>query len=107
MTVPAIERDLLDVPGDVLPRPHPNCYWLIPGQLLAGEHPGVGDRHRARDARIDAMLDTGMRQFVDLTDEEEGAGPYVPTLVARAGARAPRWTIAGLRFRITACRRPR
>ena len=56
MAIPAIERRILDVPGDALPRPHANCYWLIPGQLLAGEHPGAilrGSLRRAhrRDAR--------------------------------------------------------
>jgi hypothetical protein len=29
MTVPAIERHVLDTPGDFVARPHANCYWLI------------------------------------------------------------------------------
>jgi hypothetical protein len=87
MTPPAIERRLLDAPGDVRPRPHANCYWLIPGLLLAGEYPGSGIGVEAA-ARIDALLDTGLRQFVDLTDEEEGPGPYAPLLRARAASRA-------------------
>jgi hypothetical protein len=89
MAIPAIERHLLEIPGDALPRPHANCYWLIPGQLLAGEHPGA-ILPEACVERIDAMLDTGLRQFVDLTDEGEGAVPYVPTLVTRAIARGLR-----------------
>jgi hypothetical protein len=89
MAIPAIERRVLEGPGDALRRPHPNCYWLIPGQLLAGEHPGAM-LPAACVERIDAMLDTGMRHFVDLTDEGEAAMPYVPTLVERAGARGLR-----------------
>jgi hypothetical protein len=91
MAIPAIERRLLEVPGDALARPHPNCYWLISARLLAGEYPGALQRE-ACAARIDAMLDTGMRQFVDLTNEGEAAMPYVPTLVARAVARGLRVT---------------
>ena len=70
----------------VHPRPHPNCYWLIPGVLLAGEHP----RAVAPDCapRIDALLDVGIRSFIDLTEEGEGPAPYAPTLRDRAEARA-------------------
>jgi hypothetical protein len=89
MAIPAIDRGLLDVPGDVLPRPHANCYWLIPGQLLAGEHPG-SKFHDDCVARVDALLDAGARQFVDLTDFFEGPGPYVPVLQERARVRALR-----------------
>ena len=85
MTIPAIERHLLDMPGDVQPRPHRNCYWLIPGVLLAGEHP----RAVAPDCtpRIDALLDAGIRSFIDLTEEGEGPAPYAPILRDRAAAR--------------------
>ena len=86
MAKPAIERPVFDAPGDVIPRPHANCYWLIPGQLLAGEHPGA---IAAADclARIDALLDAGVRQFIDLTAEHEGPAPYVPVLIERAAVR--------------------
>ncbi len=86
MAVPAIERALLDAPGDALPRPHANCYWLIPEVLLAGEHPGAKFRSDCI-VRIDALLDSGVRQFVDLTDFLEGPGPYVPILRERAWSR--------------------
>ena len=88
MTVPAIERDVLVTPGDFHPRPHRNCYWLVPGALLAGEHP----RAVAPDCtpRIDALLDAGIRSFIDLTEEGEGPAPYTPTLRERADARALR-----------------
>jgi len=88
MTIPVIGRDLLDAPGDVQRRPHVNCYWLIPGVLLAGEHP----RAVAPDCapRIDALLDAGIRSFIDLTEDGEGPAPYAPTLRDRADARALR-----------------
>ena len=68
------------------PRPHANCYWVIPGRLLAGEHPGAIVA-AAGIARIDALLDAGVRQFIDLTAEHEGPAPYVPILLERAAAR--------------------
>ena len=89
LPIPAIERDAFDTPGDVIARPHANCYWLIPGQVLAGEHPGaiaVPDGI----ARVDALLDAGVRQFIDLTSEHEGPGSYVPILFERALTRGVR-----------------
>ncbi len=86
MTVPAIERHILDTPGDVVARPHANCYWVIAGRLLAGEHPGAMVASEGI-ARVDALLDVGVRQFIDLTAEHEGPGPYVPILFERAAAR--------------------
>jgi hypothetical protein len=97
MTRPAIERHLLETPGDVRPRPHANCYWLIPTQLLAGEHPGSVDSAAAA-ARIDALLDAGVRQFIDLTGDEEGPEPYAALLLARAAPRA--LAVAHRRFAI-------
>src|SRR5450631_4122092 len=81
--IPAIARPALAAPGDIAPRPHPNCYWLIPGQVLAGEHPGALV-HAMTVRRVDALLDAGTRLFVDLTDEREGPGPYVAILYERA-----------------------
>jgi len=87
MNIPAIERHALDAPGDFHPRPHANCYWLIPGELLAGEHPAPFVSDVQRIARIDALLDAGARSFIDLTEEGEGPAPYAPTLHERARAR--------------------
>ena len=86
MAIPAIERSILYMPGDCLARPHANCYWVVPGQVLAGEHPGALS---AADvyARVDALLDIGVRQFIDLTEEGEPPAPYVATLRERAKAR--------------------
>ncbi len=61
-------------------RPHANTYWLIPGLLLAGEHPGASRDHDV-EARLQATLDCGIRDFVDLTHEFERQ-PY-QALLAR------------------------
>ncbi len=47
-----------------------SCYWVIPGQLLAGEHPG-GDSPAALRARLKLLLDAGIDCFVDLTMPQE------------------------------------
>jgi hypothetical protein len=50
--------------------PFPNTYWVLPGRLLAGEHPGDQDEQAAKK-RLSALLDAGIRTFVVLTDEGE------------------------------------
>lgn len=60
--------------------PLPNSYWVIPGQLLAGEHPG-GQSAEETEQRIDQLLRAGVRCFVDLTHPEE-MEPYEHLLPA-------------------------
>jgi hypothetical protein len=86
---PVFERHVLDTPGDVVARPHANCYWVIPGRLLAGEHPGALIAALGI-ARVNALLDSGVRHLIDLTAEHEGPAPYVPILFERAAARGVR-----------------
>ena len=50
------------------PRPYPGCYWVIPGQLLAGPHPGRNDSEEL-DAILVALLDAGIRSVINLTQE--------------------------------------
>jgi hypothetical protein len=95
--LPVFERRALDTPGDVVARPHANCYWLIPDRLLAGEHPGAMVAAEGI-ARVDALLDAGVRRFIDLTAEHEGPGPYVAVLLERADERDLR--VAHRRFAI-------
>jgi hypothetical protein len=87
MRNPRIERDLFDTPGDIVARPHDNCYWLVPGQILAGEHPGAVTSTEV-PRRVDALLDAGIRRFVDLTEEGEPPAPYAHTLRELAGLRS-------------------
>jgi len=76
------------------PRPHDNCYWVVAGQLLAGEHPS-STASAVAAACIDALLAAGVRQFIDLTAEGEGPEPYAALLLARDP------TVAHRRFAIS------
>jgi ADP-ribosyl-[dinitrogen reductase] hydrolase len=50
--------------------PLATCYWVLPGQLLAGEHPTGGTAEETR-ARIKSLLAVGIDYFVDLTMSRE------------------------------------
>lgn len=77
-----------DTAGDALPRPHGNCYWLVPGRLLAGEHPGATGA-AALPARLAALRDAGISHFVDLTTTHDPVPAYAPLPAAgRPGMRS-------------------
>lgn len=62
--------------------PFPQSYWLEPDRILCGEYP----RHKSDTVEQDkmkAILEAGVRVFVDLTEEDELA-PYVD--IARKAA---------------------
>ena len=64
------------------PVPFPDSYWVIPGELLAGEYPGVADEQLTR-RRLQALLRLGIQVVIDMT--EEGASrPYLPLLLEEA-----------------------
>ncbi len=48
----------------------PDCYWVEPGRLMAGEYPGDWTERSARK-RLRALIDSGVRTFIDLTEEGE------------------------------------
>ena len=55
-------------------------WWVIPGQLLAGEYPGAKEPQKAAE-KIRTLLDAGIDSFVDLTEAGEstwGGAPMVP-----------------------------
>ena len=54
-------------------QPLRNCYWVLPGELLAGEHPG-GSTPEATRERLRRLLGAGIDCFVDLTHAGELAG---------------------------------
>lgn len=56
----------------------PDCYWVQPGQLLAGEYPGDVDDAGAR-TKLEALVAAGIRVFVDLTESGE-LRPYAHLL---------------------------
>ncbi|KAG8901411.1 hypothetical protein FRB99_005322 [Tulasnella sp. 403] len=69
------------------PRPLPNSYWATP-TLLASEYPG-GYTPNTAAMRLEALLDVGIRDFLDLTESKELV-PYAGILeevVERRGGR--------------------
>ena len=51
------------------------CYWVEPGQLLAGEYPMVKDDDVASRAKLAALTKVGVNIFIDLTEPGE-LSPY-------------------------------
>lgn len=67
-------------PGNVPELPLANCYWVLPGKLLAGEYPGGANPAATRE-RLARLIAAGVDCFVDLTEEGELEG-YAPELPA-------------------------
>jgi len=63
-------------------RPIKQCYWVVPGKLLAGEYPIDKDEATLQE-KINALLDIGISVFVDLTEEHEGLRSYT-SLIGKA-----------------------
>ncbi|MBS0580026.1 MAG: ADP-ribosylglycohydrolase family protein [Proteobacteria bacterium] len=58
-------------PPDAPPAlPLANYYWVLPGQLLAGEHP-AGRNEATTRVRLSSLLAAGIGCFIDLTQEGE------------------------------------
>ena len=71
------------------PWPHDefvHAWWVEPGRILAGEYPGAHDPTVAA-ARVNLLLDAGIRTFVDLTTPADRLEPYGSVLGAAATAR--------------------
>ena len=58
----------------LLPTPLRNSYWVLPGKVLAGEHPGGTNRDATRE-RLQRLIDAGVECFIDLTEPGE-VKPY-------------------------------
>ncbi len=52
-------------------RPLPNSYWVKPGQLMAGEHPGFGRLDDPAPARLRRLMEAGITTFLDLTETHD------------------------------------
>ena len=60
--------------------PTSSSYWVVPGLLLAGAYPGDPDPDE-HQAKVQALLDAGIRTFVNLMEEHEtnyAGEPFVP-----------------------------
>jgi ADP-ribosylglycohydrolase len=62
------------------PLPLANCYWVVPGKLLAGEYPGGASAETTRE-RLKRLTEAGIAAFIDLTQPGELA-PYEAELPA-------------------------
>lgn len=56
-------------------KPITDSYWVEPGRLLAGEHPGHWDEGLMR-RRLAGLLDAGVRLFIDLSASGDAVYPY-------------------------------
>lgn len=68
-------------------KPFPQCYWVVPGALLAGEYP----RHYVQDhsaRKIKSLEDAGIGAFIDLTEVDE-LFPYADLLQSASHQRFP------------------
>jgi len=64
--------------------PLPNSYWVVPGRLLAGDHPCSHTLSETAD-RLQALLFAGVTLFIDLTELGE-ASDYDHLLTYATGA---------------------
>ncbi len=55
--------------------PHPACFWIVEGKLLAGNYP-FDKQVRPGRAKLRALVDAGVTLFVDLTRAADGLRPY-------------------------------
>ena len=60
--------------GDALARPWGNTYWLWPGFILAGEHPG-GTLDNGQ-TKLHSLQQAGITHFIDLTSSEDPVFAY-------------------------------
>jgi ADP-ribosyl-[dinitrogen reductase] hydrolase len=68
----------MDAPAQPDPTPLRNSYWVVPGKVLAGEHPG-GTTVEATRERLQRLIAAGVECFMDLTEPSE-LKPYDPEL---------------------------
>lgn len=61
-------------------RPIEMCYWVEPGKFLAGEYPRRAREENLSQAKIDALVNSGVRTFIDLTTDADPLEPYAHLL---------------------------
>ena len=84
------------------PLPLRHCYWVVPGLLLAGEHPNGPTRDKTKD-RLKKLLAAGIECFVDLTKPTEllRYDTYLPFYVEYARKSIKDHGIPGSRSQMT------
>src|SRR5262245_18131879 len=72
LRIPRYSTSSSSMPAEAPERPIPNCYWVQPGRMLAGEHPAKGTANAAAlRERLRAIMDAGIDSFLDLTQPDE------------------------------------
>jgi predicted protein tyrosine phosphatase len=61
--------------SSAVPAPMIGSYWVLPYQLLAGEYPGEVEPEPTAK-RLQSLVMSGIRAFIDLTDEGEAMPSY-------------------------------
>jgi ADP-ribosyl-[dinitrogen reductase] hydrolase len=64
-----------------------HAWWVEPGAVLAGEYPAARGDRGTTTAKVNLLVDAGMRTFIDLTTAEDRLDPYADVLAATARAR--------------------
>ena len=67
--------------------PIENCYWVVQGELLAGEYPRDRD-DKASSEKLSRLISAGITAFIDLTEEGE-LEPYAQWLGTASHQRFP------------------
>jgi ADP-ribosylglycohydrolase len=70
---PPSSSDPANAPDWTLPRPIDASYWVVPGRLLVGDHPGSRSRAQSME-RLRRFLAAGVTCFIDLTEPQEMSG---------------------------------
>jgi len=65
------------------PLPFVDSYWVVPGKLMAGEYPGAYYPENSRK-RIIALIRSGIRTVIDLTQPGDSDHPYAELLAEEA-----------------------
>ncbi len=60
----------MGAPRPAIATPLRNCYWVVPGKVLAGEHPSGSTPQGTRE-RLKRLIDAGVECFIDLTEPHE------------------------------------
>lgn len=76
-------HDQLRAAGDTPLRPFEHCYWLLPGHLLVGEHPGARGSAALMAQRLRTLEACGIGRIIDLTEPAEPLPRYRPNAAQR------------------------
>jgi hypothetical protein len=72
--------------GGAATKPFDDCYWVVPGKLLAGEYPGSPLPWQSR-IKLLRLLDAGITYYLDLTSKKDPLKPYAKQLRELATAK--------------------